>query len=314
MNQYEIAIIGSGPAGLTAGIYAARGNAKTVIIEGDDQGGQLMYTQSIENYPGFVTTGPNLISEMRKQVSESGGTFIQEHITKINHTDNHFILHGKRGSIQAKSVIIATGSNAKWLDVPGASKFQGNGISTCATCDGFAYKNKTVAILGGGNTAVEDAIYLSKLCTKVLLIHRRDTLRAEQILQTRLFALNNIEYHWNNIITSIADTDEFSGVILQNTITQETKVIEIDGLFVAIGHTPNTAFLSDLLPLTADGYINANPLPSHLQNQYDSIKSVHTHIPGLFVAGDVMDPTDRQAITAAGYGCMAARRALHYIM
>lgn len=294
-DKLDILIIGSGPAGLTAAIYAGRGNMNVVVLEGDEPGGQLMYTSSIENYPGFITTGFGLIEAMKTQALESGAQILRQTVIKLEKLADGFAIYTKSNEILlSKTVIVATGSNAKWLDVPGHDKFQGKGISTCATCDGFAFKGQDVAVIGGGNTAAEDAIYLAKLCNTVHLIHRRDTMRAEQILQKKLFSLSNVIFHWNKQVKEIVGNEELTGVKLDDNTD-----LTVQGVFVAIGHTPNTAFLNGLLPLNPEGYIDT--------------KSVMTNIDGLYVAGDVMDPVDRQAITSAGYGCMAARRALHFL-
>lgn len=293
-KECDIAIIGSGPAGLTAGIYAARGSVKTVLLEGDEPGGQLMYTQSIENFPGKIDTGFGLVDSMKKQAASFGVEFLATHVHSISMKEEYFVLTCKTGVVAAKAVIVATGSNARWLNLPNEEKFRGNGISTCATCDGFAVRGKTAAIVGGGNTAAEDAIYLSNLCEKVFLIHRRDSLRAEKILQDKLFSLGNIEVLWNEQIEAYLGEEELTGLLLASG-----RKLPVDGLFVAIGHVPNTAFVKDLLPTDEFGYLKTN--------------GVETKIPGLFAAGDVMDPTDRQAITAAGYGCSAARKALQFL-
>lgn len=325
----DVLVIGSGPAGMTAAIYAARGNVKTTIIEGPLFGGQLMYTASIENYPGFfsndpafIASGPNLMFGMRKQAEELGIDFVTDSVIEIvpaseqeNDTDSKsnpklFTVKCESGVYYARSVIVATGSSAKWLDLPLIEKYKGNGVATCATCDGFAYRGKDVAIIGGGNTAAEDAIYLAKIAKSVTLIHRRNTMRAEQILQKTLFAMPNVSYVWDSEAVGLLEKngeygDEFAGLQVQNINTKEKQDIFVDGLFIAIGHTPNTSLLKDLIPLTAEGYVDTS--------EYLHDKGVVTRVPGLFVAGDMMDFIDRQAITAAAYGCMAARRALHFL-
>lgn len=333
----DVLIIGSGPAGMTAAIYAARGNVKTTIIEGPLFGGQLMYTASIENYPGFfsndpafITSGPNLMFGMRRQAEELGIDFITDSVieivpaletVKIYLTDDNsktqlkqntklFTVKCEAGIYYARSVIVATGSSAKWLDLPLIEKYKGNGVATCATCDGFAYRGKDVAIIGGGNTAAEDAIYLAQIARRVTLIHRRDTMRAEQILQKTLFAMPNVSYVWNSEAIGLLEKsgeygDEFAGLQVENIKTKEKQDIFVDGLFIAIGHIPNTSIVKDLIPLTSEGYVDTS--------EYLHDKGVVTCVPGLFVAGDMMDFIDRQAITAAAYGCMAARRALHFL-
>lgn len=298
MQTFDIAIIGSGPAGYTSALYTSRANKTTCVIKGRQPGGQLMLTHSIENYPGIIDSGFGLMNKMEKQAIQFGTQTISDHVTNIAIHNNLFTLTCQKTTITAKAVIIATGSTAKWLNLPNEKNIPQ--ISTCATCDGFAYKNKHVAIIGGGNTAVEDALYLSNLCTHITLIHRRDTLKAEQISQDKLFKLPNISFKWHTQITSYL-TDQhnnLTGLTIQSTLNPSSiETLTISGLFIAIGHTPNTDFIKNLVHLTEHGYI----------------PDITTNIPGLFAAGDVMDPIDKQAITAAGYGCIAARRALHYL-
>lgn len=298
---WDMVIIGSGPAGLTAAIYGVRGNVSVLVLEGPEPGGQLLYTQQVENYPGKIDTGYGLINSMKEQAANLGAVFaddIAESVTlnQQSETDIFKIICPKR-YIYAKSVIIATGSSAKWLNLPNEEKFKGDYISTCATCDGFTHKGKNVAVVGGGNTAVEDAIYLANMCNKVTLIHRKDTLRAEKIMQKRLFELKNIEFKWNREIIEYIGNERLTALKLKSTNEHQNEEIEVDALFIAIGHTPNTALVSDLLQTDEFGYL---PGPQ-------------TNIRGLFTAGDIMDKTDKQAITAAGFGCMAARRALHFL-
>lgn len=298
----DIIILGSGPAGLTAGVYAARGNAKTMIIHGPQPGGQLMYTQHIDNYPGVVTSGPGLIDNMKKQCAELNVTFVQDYAVSVSKNMDSFQVNTSTNSYQAKSVIVATGSSSKWLEVPGAEQFKGNGISTCATCDGFAFRNKTVAVVGGGNTAVEDAIYLAKMAKKVYLIHRRDQLRAEKIMQDALFKLDTVEFVWNTTVSEVLSQNNLiTGVKIDTKGSEDT--IDLDGIFVAIGHTPNTQFLQNFIELDEYGYVITT-------------NTTDTTYPGFYIAGDVSvisSDLGKQAIVAAGTGCTAAMKALKFI-
>lgn len=302
--MYDVIIIGSGPAGYSAGIYAARANLKTLMISGWEEGGQLMLTTDVENYPGFehAIQGPNLMEQMKKQAEHVGVEMLQDMVNFVDFSQK--LLKTDLGqTFQAKTIIIATGAQAKWLGLESEKKFQGYGVSGCATCDGFFFKNKTVMVVGGGNTAVEEAIYLTNHAKKVFLVHRKDSLRAEKILQDRLFANEKIEVIWNAQIKEIVGNEEprsVNGVIL-DTKNGEKK-IDIDGVFIAIGHKPATElFKNTNLELDSEGYI---------VTQKGSTK---TNIEGIFAAGDVQDRVYRQAVTAAGTGCMAALDAQHFI-
>lgn len=302
----DVLIIGSGPAGYTAGIYAARANLKTVIVTGWDEGGQLMLTTDVENYPGFEkgTQGQSLMEQMKKQAIHCGVEVIMDMVQSVDFSKKPFTANTESGQkFEAKTVIIATGAQAQWLGLESEKKFQGYGVSGCATCDGFFFKNKKVAVVGGGNTAVEEALYLTSHAAEVILIHRRDKLRAEKILQDRLFKNPKISAIWNAQVKEIVGKDEpksVTGLVL-NTESGD-KEIDLDGVFVAIGHKPATKIFQNTgIEIDAEGYIKVK------------IGSTHTSIDGVFACGDVQDKIYRQAITAAGTGCMAALDALKYL-
>ncbi len=298
-NVREVVIIGTGSAGLTAGIYAARANLKPLILEGLQPGGQLTITTDVENYPGFseVVQGPWLMEQMRNQAINVGAEIINDLVVGVNFEDKIKIVNCDSGkTIRSKSVIICTGAQAKWLGLDSENKFNGKGISACATCDGFFYKNKNVAVIGGGNTAVEEALYLSNLCSKVTLIHRRDSLRAEKILQDRIFNKTNIDFLWNNVVDEFVGNEKgLQGLVVSSTIDNIKREISVSGAFIAIGHVPSTKCFQNSLDLDNEGYI----VVSHNG-------STKTNIQGVFAAGDCVDKIYRQAITAAGMGCMAA--------
>mgnify|MGYP005849332731 CR=1 FL=1 len=302
----NLIIIGSGPAGLTAAIYAARANLNPVIISGYQFGGQLMLTTEVENYPGFEEgiMGPDLMQKMRKQAERFGAKFIDKNATKVNFTNQKekqvFI---EDEVISAKAVIIATGASARWLEVPGEEKFKGRGVSTCATCDGAFFKDRIVAIVGGGDSAMEEALFLTRFAKKVYIIHRRDKFRASKIMQDKVFKNEKIEIIWNSVIVEMKGDQILSSVVLESTIDKSQKELELDGVFIAIGHTPNTEFLEGQINLNEKGYIEA----------YGENKTL-TNIDGVFVAGDVFDYWYRQAITAAGSGCKAALDAEKYLI
>ncbi len=300
-------IIGSGAAGYTAAIYAARANMKPILVNGQQPGGQMTITTDVENYPGFkdVIQGPWLMEQMKGQAENVGTKIINDTISECNFKSKPFKLIGDSKSIyHGKSIIIATGATARWLGIKTEEKFKGYGVSACATCDGFFFKNKIVAVVGGGNTAVEEALYLTLHAKKVYLIHRRNKLRAEKILQERLFKNKKIEIIWDNNIKEIQGSDEpkkVKSILIKNTKTNNEKIINLDGVFVAIGHDPATNIFKDKIDLDNEGYIvtkNGN---------------TNTSIPGVFAAGDVTDKIYRQAVTAAGMGCMAALDAEKYI-
>lgn len=306
MKHWNVVIIGSGPAGYTAAIYSARACLKTLIITGPEKGGQLTTTTDVENYPGFpdVIQGPWLMEQMEAQAAHAGAEFASDHITHIDHRSKPFILKGESSSYSADTIIIATGARAKWLGLESESTFRGYGVSSCATCDGFFYKNKDVLVVGGGNTAVEEALYLSKIAKNVTLIHRRDSLRAEKTLQKKLFANSKIKIVWNTVLEEVRGTAEprcVTGAILKNCIDGSSQQEKYDGIFIAIGHSPNSGFVSSFLEVDDEGYILTTP------------GSTKTNIAGIFAAGDVQDKIYRQAVTAAGTGCMAALEAEKYL-
>ena len=299
-NKMEkVVIIGSGAAGLTAAIYAARANLKPLVIEGIQPGGQLTITTDVENYPGYadVVQGPWMMEQMRSQALNVGARIINDVVVHVDFKkDSKTISLDSKSILSANTVIIATGAQAKWLGLESENKFNGKGVSACATCDGFFYRNKEVAVIGGGNTAVEEALYLSNICSKVTLIHRRDELRAEKILQERLFAKENINVIWNNIVSEIlGDEKGVNSLEIKDKNSDKTEIIKVEGVFIAIGHSPSTEPFKGVLEMDKEGYIVA-------QKPGTSI----TNIEGVFAAGDCVDKIYRQAVTAAGMGCIAA--------
>ena len=303
----KLLIIGSGPAGYTAAIYAARAMLDPVIVHGLQPGGQLTITTDVENYPGFgdVIQGPWLMEQMQKQAASVGTEMISDIIVDADLKARPFRFTGDSGDIYtADAVVIATGAQAKWLGLPSEQKFQGFGVSACATCDGFFYRGKHVAVVGGGNTAVEEALFLTNFAEKVTLIHRRDTLRAERILQERLFANEKVEIIWDTNVEEVIGTEDplgVTGLKLRNLKTFDETELPVDGFFVAIGHAPATELFKGQVTMKDHGYIITRP------------DSTATDIPGVFAAGDVTDDIYRQAVTAAGMGCMAALEAEKYL-
>jgi len=300
-HKTKVAIIGSGPAGYSAAIYAARANLEPIIINGIQPGGQLTITTEVENYPGFADAiqGPWLMEQMEKQAENVGTKIIHDHISKVDFSKRPFVLNGESGDEYiADAVVIATGAQAKWLGLESEKAFQGFGVSGCATCDGFFFKNKEVAVIGGGNTAVEEALYLTNHASKVYLIHRRDSLRAEKILQDRLLNHEKIEVIWNHTLEEVLGSDKPKSVQamkLKNTQNGEITEKKIDGIFIAIGHKPNSdIFKGTNLEIDEEGYVLTKP------------DSSATNIAGVYAAGDIQDKIYRQAVTAAGTGCMAA--------
>lgn len=302
-----VLIIGSGPAGATAAVYAARAGLTPVMVHGIQPGGQMTITTDVENYPGFadVIQGPWLMEQMEKQAEKVGTRIIHDIITDIDLTRRPFRATGDSGDTYiGDSVIISTGAQARWLGLPSEEKFKGFGVSACATCDGFFYRGKDVTVIGGGNTAVEEALYLTNFASKVFVVHRRDSLRAEKILQDRLFKNPKIEMVWNHVLDEVHGTDEppgVTGVTLRNVESGDSRDLTLDGVFVAIGHKPETALFAGKVDMDSDGYIVTAP------------DSTRTNIPGVFAAGDVQDKIYRQAVTAAGSGCMAALEAEKYL-
>ena len=306
-NQKEkVIIIGSGAAGLTAAIYAARANLNPIVIEGIQPGGQLTITTDVENYPGYadVVQGPWMMEQMRSQAIKVGARIINDIVVKIDLNKNEkMVVLDSNKTLTADTIIIATGAQAKWLGLESENKYNGRGVSACATCDGFFYRNKEVAVVGGGNTAVEEALYLSNICSKVNLIHRRDALRSEKILQDRLFSKKNINIIWNNEVSEIlGDENGVNALKLISTKQNKTEIIKVDGVFIAIGHSPSTKPFKDVLEMDNEGYIIAQKPGTTI-----------TNLDGVFAAGDCVDKIYRQAVTAAGMGCMAALDAEKWI-
>jgi thioredoxin reductase (NADPH) len=299
----KVLILGSGPAGYTAAIYAARAMLKPILVYGSQPGGQLSTTTEVENYPGYskVIQGPWLMDEMKGQAEAVGTEMIQDHISKVDLSKKPFTATGDSGQIYtADSFIISTGAQARWLNLKSEQEFKGFGVSSCATCDGFFFKEQVVAVVGGGNAAVEEAIFLTKFASKVKLIHRRNELRAEKLLQEKLKANKKIEIIWDSAVEEVLGTSEPKGVNaikIKNLKTNIITELKVDGLFVAIGHDPATALFKDQLNMDKEGYLITKP------------DSTQTNIPGVFAAGDVKDIIFRQAVTAAGMGCMSALEA-----
>ncbi len=299
-HHTKVLIIGAGPAGYTAAIYAARANLKPILVQGMQPGGQLTVTTDVENYPGFAdpVQGPWLMEQMQKQAAHVGATLISDHIDRVDLKSPPKRAYGSSGDeYVAEAVIIATGAQARWLNIPSEEKFRGFGVSACATCDGFFYRNKHVAVVGGGNSAMEEAQYLSGIAASVTVIHRRDSFRGEKIMQDRILANPKIKVLWNSAVDELLGSDNpasLTGVRLKNTQNGSLSEIKVDGLFVAIGHDPATALFKGQVNTDDAGYILTAP------------DSTATNIPGVFAAGDVKDKVFRQAVTAAGMGCMAA--------
>ena len=306
-HHAKVMILGSGPAGYTAAVYAARASLQPMLVTGMEVGGQMSITTDVENYPGFadVIQGPWLMEQMHAQAENVGTKMINDLIVDVDMTEQPFRCTGDSGdTYSADALIISTGAQARWLGLESEQKFQGFGVSACATCDGFFFREKEVAVVGGGNTAVEEAIYLTNHATKVTLIHRRDELRAEKILQKRLFANPKIEIVWDSVVEEVLGQDDpigVSGLKIRNVKSNEVSELAIDGLFVAIGHDPSTKLFVGKLDMDDEGYIETAP------------DSTVTSVAGVFAAGDVQDKTYRQAVTAAGTGCMAALEAEKFL-
>lgn len=294
----KVLIIGSGPAGYTAAIYAARANLKPILITGMDQGGQLMITTDVENYPGFAepVQGPWLMEQMKIQAEHVGAVIINDYVSSVNLSQRPFKAICDSGHVyNGQTLIIATGAKASWLGLPSEEKFKGRGVSACATCDGFFFRGKDVVVVGGGNSAVEETLFLSNFCNSVTLIHRRDELRAEKVMQERLFANEKVTILWNTVIKEvIGDERGMTGLKLKNTQNGDITDIDKDGMFIAIGHKPETSMFKGALDCDKEGYLLTKP------------DSTATNVPGVFAAGDVADNKYRQAVTAAAMGCMAA--------
>jgi len=303
----KVLILGSGPAGYTAAIYAARAMLKPIIVHGSQPGGQLTTTTDVENYPGYakVIQGPWLMEEMKGQAEAVGTEMIQDHINKVDLSIKPFKAIGDSGQIYtADSIIISTGAQARWLNLESEEKFRGFGVSACATCDGFFFKNKEVAVVGGGNAAVEEAMFLTKFASKVKLIHRRNELRAEKLLQEKLKANKKIEIVWDSVVEEVIGTNEpkaVNAIKIKNVKDKKITKLKVDGLFIAIGHDPATFLFKDQLQMDKEGYLITKP------------DSTETNVKGVFAAGDVKDKIFRQAVTAAGMGCMSALEAEKYL-
>ena len=300
----NVTIIGSGPAGLTAALYAARANLKPLLIEGVEAGGQLMLTTMVENFPGFRdgVMGPELMAEMRAQAERFGTEIIQGNVTSAELSRRPLKLEVSDHLLYTETLIIATGATSRLLGLPSERKLLGHGVSTCATCDGFFFREKPIVVVGGGDSAMEEATFLTKFASKVTIVHRRDTLRASKIMQDKAFENPKIDFAWNSEIEDIHDMSKgfVTSVLLRDIVTGERSELGVDGVFIAIGHTPNTALFRGQLEMDANGYIITH-------------QGTHTSVPGVFACGDVQDHIYRQAITAAGTGCMAAIDAEHYL-
>src|SRR5579883_2604048 len=299
---YDVIIIGSGPAGYTAALYASRANLSVLMFQGYEVGGQLMTTSDVENYPGFAEgiLGPTLMEQFEEQARRFGTEMIPEDVTAVDFSKRPFTITTDSGEYKARSVIIATGASAKWLNLPSEQALMGRGVSSCATCDGFFFRGKDVAVVGGGDTALEEAIFLTKFARSVTLIHRRKELRGSKIMQDRAQNNPKISFIWDSVVCEVLGSDHVEGVKIENVLTKQTSELAVDGLFVAIGYTPNTKILEGQIELDERGYVRVH-------------HETRTNVEGVFVAGDVEDYHYRQAITAAGAGCRAAMDAEVYI-
>jgi len=303
-QHHHLIILGSGPAGYTAAIYAARANLKPVIIQGIQPGGQLTTTTDVDNYPGYKdgVQGPEMMEDFKAQAERFGTEMIWDHINSSDLSSRPFKLSGDDGEYTCDALIIATGASAMYLGLESEETFNGKGVSACATCDGFFYRNQDVIVVGGGDTAVEEAIYLANICKSVTLVHRRDELRAEKIMQDKLMSLDNVNIEWNHVLDEVLGDDTgVTGVRLRSTLDEATKELTVHGVFIAIGHTPNTGFVKGQLDMDNTGYLITQG------------KTTATSVDGVFAAGDVADPVYRQAVTSAGDGCKAALDAERFL-
>ena len=300
----DVIIIGSGPAGLTAALYTARANLKPLVIEGIESGGQLMLTTAVENFPGFRDgiMGPELMAEMRAQAERFGAEIVAGDVTKVEMGASPFVVRVGEQAHEARSLIVSTGASARLLGLPSERALMGHGVSTCATCDGYFFRDKPIVVVGGGDSALEEAIFLTKFASQVTVLHRRDRLRASKIMQDKAFANPKITFEWNTELAEVKDVEQgvVTGVVLRNRDTGAVEELAVDGVFIAIGHTPNTRLFEGQIELNANGYIVAG-------------NGTRTSVPGVFACGDVQDHVYRQAITAAGTGCMAAIDAERYL-
>jgi thioredoxin reductase (NADPH) len=305
VEKHQVVIIGSGPAGYTAAIYAARANLKPVLFSGLQPGGQLTITTDVENYPGFPKgiLGPELMELFRAQAERFGTQIIDDLVTRVDVRERPFLVEGAGRQMRAETIIIATGATAKWLDLPTEKALSGRGVSACATCDGFFFRGKEIGVVGGGDTAMEEALFLAKMVSKVTVIHRRDSLRASKVMQQRAFANPKVAFQWNQEVTEVLGDKKVgvTGVKTRDTVSGEERMLPMNGLFVAIGHQPNTALFKGQLETDEVGYIKVQP------------GTTRTSVPGVFASGDAADPVYRQAVTAAGTGCMAAIDAERFI-
>jgi thioredoxin reductase (NADPH) len=295
--HHRLIILGSGPAGYSAAIYAARANLNPVIIQGMQVGGQLTTTTDVDNYPGYKdgVQGPDMMEDFKAQAERFGTQMIWDHINEADLSSRPFYLQGDEATYSCDALIIATGASARYLGLPSEEAFSGRGVSACATCDGFFYRGKDVAVIGGGDTAVEEALYLANLCNKVTVVHRRDALRAEKIMQDKLLSADNIDVAWNRVLDEVLGDDSgVTGVRLKSTVDDALEELDVHGVFIAIGHKPNTDFLKGQLATDEGGYLSLHG------------RSTATSVDGVFAAGDVADPIYRQAVTSAGEGCKAA--------
>ncbi|HOC17005.1 MAG TPA: thioredoxin-disulfide reductase [Vicinamibacterales bacterium] len=305
MNEVrDVIIIGSGPAGLTAAVYAARANLRPLLIEGAEAGGQLMLTTTVENYPGFADgiLGPELIGAMRSQAERFGTEFVQANVESVELSSPPYVVKTADEEYRCRTLIVATGASARLLGLPSERHLMGHGVSTCATCDGFFFRGKPIAVVGGGDSALEEANFLTRFASKVTVIHRRNALRASKIMQEKAFENPKIEFRWNSVVEEVKDVTrgQVTSLVLRDVLTGELSELRVDGLFVAIGHTPNTSLFAGQLKMDANGYLITHD-------------GTLTNVPGVFACGDVQDHVYRQAITAAGSGCKAALDAERYL-